>query len=495
MYLSKCIRFCLQQTARTVSKESPLWKRYSTAAVQPKIDTSFVGALKTIVGDANVSTADAIREQHGHDESHHAVAMPDVVVFAESVDHVSKVSKLCNDTKVPLIPFGSGTGLEGGVNALQGGVCLDVTKMDQIVQVNAEDFDCTVQPGVMRLGLNNYLRDTGLWFPIDPGADASVCGMCATSASGTNAVKYGTMRENVLNLQVVLPDGRVIDTAGRGRRTKKTSAGYNLTNLFLGSEGTLGTITEATVRLYGIPEKTISAVCHFNEVSEAVDTVVQILQCGIPMAKLEFLDDSAIDCFNRFCKYDMTVAHSLFLEFHGPAYGLEDQFQSVKELIEMNNGFGLKQASDADERNRLWKARHEMVWACTARIPGSKPYSTDVCVPITNLPEIITKTKQMVVEADVIGPMVGHVGDGNFHIFFPCDHSDTETFKKIKDISHKMAVMAMELNGTCTGEHGIGIGKRDLLVAEVGEETLGAMKQIKETFDPNNIMNPGKVFF
>ncbi|GFO30436.1 lactate dehydrogenase d [Plakobranchus ocellatus] len=495
MYLSRYFRFCVQQSSHFLRRESCVQQKYSTAAVQPKVDSSFVGALKSVVGDTNVSTADAIREQHGHDESHHAVSMPDVVVFAESVDHVSKVSMLCNDNKVPLIPFGSGTGLEGGVNALQGGVCLDLSKIDQIVKVNADDFDCVVQPGVMRQALNSYLRDTGLWFPIDPGADASVCGMCATSASGTNAVKYGTMRENVLNLQVVLPDGRVIDTAGRGRRTKKTSAGYNLTNLFLGSEGTLGTITEATIRLYGIPEKTISAVCHFEEVSDAVNTVVSILQCGIPMAKLEFLDDTAIAAFNRFSKYDMTEAQTLFLEFHGPAYGLDDQFQSVKELVEMNNGFGLKQASDTDERNRLWKARHEMVWACTALIQGSKPYSTDVCVPITNLPEIVTKTKEMVKEANVLGPIVGHVGDGNFHIFFPVDHSDKETFKKVYDISHRMALLAMDLNGTCTGEHGIGMGKRDLLIAEVGEETLGAMKQIKATFDPNNIMNPGKVFF
>ncbi|RUS92148.1 hypothetical protein EGW08_000001 [Elysia chlorotica] len=318
--------------------------------------------------------------------------------------------------------------------------------------------------------------------------------MCATSASGTNAVKYGTMRENVLNLQVVLPDGRVIDTAGKGRRTKKTSAGYNLTNLFLGSEGTLGTITEATVRLYGIPEKTISAVCHFKEVKEAVDTVVQILQCGIPMAKLEFLDDTAIDCFNRYSKYNMTVANSLFLEFHGPAYGLDDQFQSVKELIEMNNGFGLEQATDADERNRLWKARHEMLWACTALVPGCKAYSTDVCVPITHLPEIVTKSKEMIVGAKVIAPICGHAGDGNFHVIFLMTEDEVRNRWQM-EISKSIAKLAHQLNGTCTGEHGIGMGKRELLIAEVGDETLGAMKQIKQTFDPNNIMNPGKVFF
>ncbi|XP_005108354.1 probable D-lactate dehydrogenase, mitochondrial [Aplysia californica] len=477
---------------------STLWpylqRNYGAPSRQAKVTNDFVSSLKSIVGDKNVSTADAVREQHGHDESHHEIGLPDVVVFAESVQHVSEVSKLCNDNVVSLIPFGSGTGLEGGVNALEGGVCLDVTKMDEIIEVNAEDFDCTVRPGVMRIGLNNYLRDTGLFFPIDPGADASVCGMCATSASGTNAVRYGTMRENVLNLEVVLPDGRVIDTAGKGRRTKKTSAGYNLTNLFVGSEGTLGTITKATVRLYGVPEKTISAVCHFNSVQEAVDTVVQVLQCGIPMAKLEFLDDVAIEAFNKFSKFDMTVAQSLFLEFHGPALGLEDQFNTVKELIDMNNGFGLKTAIEADERNKLWKARHEMVWACCSLIPGSKPYSTDVCVPISHLPDVIVKTKEMIKEANVIGPIVGHVGDGNFHVFFPVDHADTETFKKVYDISHRMALLAMDRNGTCTGEHGIGMGKRDLLIRELGEEGVEAMRQVKKTFDPNGIMNPGKVF-
>ncbi|KAK0041448.1 D-lactate dehydrogenase mitochondrial [Biomphalaria pfeifferi] len=457
------------------------------------VTSSFIDSLRTAVGDNNVSTSDAIREQHGHDESHHEVYKPDVVVFAESVEQVSKVAKLCNENKVPLIPFGSGTGLEGGVNALSGGVTLDVTKMNQIVEVNAEDFDCTVQPGVMRIALNAYLRDTGLWFPIDPGADASICGMCATSASGTNAVRYGTMRENVLNLQVVLPDGRVIHTAGKGKRCRKTSAGYNLTNLFVGSEGTLGIITQATIKLYGLPEKTIAAVCHFKTVQEAVDTVVQIMQSGITMAKLEFLDDKAIEAFNKFSKYNMPVAQSLFLEFHGPALGLEDQFNTVKDLIELNGGLGLQMATDEDERKRLWKARHEMLWACTALIPGSKPYSTDICVPISHLPEVIIKTKQWIDEAKVLGPMVGHVGDGNFHVFFPVNHSDKETMAKVKDISSKMGYLAMDLNGTCTGEHGIGMGKCHLLEKEIGPVGIQVLKDVKRCFDPNGIMNPGKI--
>ncbi|KAH9515656.1 hypothetical protein Btru_011655 [Bulinus truncatus] len=462
---------------------------------QAAVTSNIIDSLKTVVGNDNVSTSDAVREQHGHDESHHEVHKPDVVVFAESVDHVSRVAKLCNDNKVPLIPFGSGTGLEGGVNALSGGVTLDLTKMNQVIEVNAEDFDCTVQPGVMRISLNSYLRDTGLWFPIDPGADASICGMCATGASGTNAVRYGTMRENVLNLQVVLPDGRIIHTAGKGKRSRKTSAGYNLTNLFVGSEGTLGIITQATIKLYGIPEKTIAAVCHFNSVQEAVDTVVQIMQSGITMAKLEFLDDKAIEAFNKFSKFNMPVAHSLFLEFHGPALGLEDQFNTVKDLIDLNNGKGLQVATDEDERKRLWKARHEMLWACTALVPGSKPYSTDICVPISHLPEVIVKTKQWIVEANVLGPMVGHVGDGNFHVFFPVNHTDKETFAKVKDISNKMGYLAMELNGTCTGEHGIGMGKRHLLEKEIGPVGIQVLREVKKCFDPNGIMNPGKVVF
>lgn len=463
-------------------------------ASSSRVSSSFVDEVRNIVGRSNVSTAEAVREQHGHDESYHKVALPDVVVFAESVDHVSCVAELCNNNGVPLIPFGSGTGLEGGVNANQGGLCLDVSKMKEIVAVHAEDFDCTVESGVTRVALNNYLRDTGLWFPIDPGADASVCGMCATSASGTNAVRYGTMRENVLNLEVVLADGRVINTAGKDRRTKKTSAGYNLTNLFVGSEGTLGIITKATIKLHGIPEATISATCHFPDVQSAVDTTVQVLQCGIPMARIEFLDEVSIDACNRYSKLDLPVAPSLFLEFHGAESGLKDQVKVVEELVKMNNGSNFKFAIDPDERNHLWKARHDILYACMALKPGSKPYSTDVCVPISNLPEVIVRTKEMIKEAGIIGPIVGHVGDGNFHIFYPIPPGDKQLMKQVSDISHKMALIAMDLNGTCTGEHGIGLGKRDLLVTEIGEVGLTVMKQIKAALDPNGIMNPGKVF-
>lgn len=467
----------------------------SHAATCTKVTGTFVDEVKKIVGRSNVSTADAVREQHGHDESYHGAEPPDVVAFAESVDHVSQVARLCNENGVPLIPFGSGTGLEGGVNALQGGLCLDVNKMNNILSVNAEDFDCSVESGVTRVTLNNYLRDTGLWFPVDPGADASLCGMCSTSASGTNAVRYGTMRENTLNLEVVLADGRVINTAGPGRRTKKTSAGYNLTNLFVGSEGTLGIITKATLKLHGVPEATVSATCHFPDVQSAVDTTVQVLQCGIPMARIEFLDEVSIDACNKYSHLELPVAPSLFLEFCGAESALKGQTETVEELVKMNNGSNFKWATDPDERNHLWKARHDILYACMALKPGSKPYSTDVCVPVSKLPEVVVRTKEMIKEAGIIGPIVGHVGDGNFHVFYPVHADDHETLRKIKDVSYKMALIALELNGTCTGEHGIGIGKRELLVKEIGEEGLQVMKQIKATLDPNGIMNPGKVFF
>ncbi|WAR12916.1 LDHD-like protein [Mya arenaria] len=435
-------------------------RRYSQAAISPQVTNAFVEDVRAIVGKSNVSTADAVREQHGHDESYHSVEPPDIVAFAESVEHVSKVASLCNEHGVPLIPFGSGTGLEGGVNALKGGLCLDITKMTNITSVNAEDFDCKVECGVTRVTLNNYLRDTGLWFPIDPGADASLCGMCATSASGTNAVRYGTMRENTMNLEVVLADGRVINTAGPGRRTKKTSAGYNLTNLFVGSEGTLGIITKATLRLHGIPEATISATCTFPDVQSAVDTTVQVLQCGIPIARIEFLDEVSIDACNKYSHLDLKVAPSLFFEFHGAEAGLKNQTEVVE----------FRWATDIDERNHLWKARHEILYACMALIPGSKPYSTDVCVPISNLPEVIVRTKEMIKEAGIIGPIVGHVGDGNFHVFYPVHSDDHETMKKIKDVSHKMALSSNE----------------------IGLEGLSVMRQVKQALDPNGIMNPGK---
>lgn len=460
------------------------------AAVEPAVLESFAA----VVGKENVSTAMAVREHHGKDESPHGTHPPDVVVSPANTSEVSALAKLCNDHSLPVIPFGSGTGLEGGVTAGRGGVCIELMRMNQILAVHAEDFDCVVEPGVSRKFLNNYLRDTGLWFPIDPGADASVCGMCATSASGTNAVRYGTMRENVLNLEVVLADGRVINTAGADRRTKKTSAGYNLTNLFVGSEGTLGIITKATIRLYGIPEATASAVCAFPSVQAAVDTTVQTLQCGIPVARIEFLDEVQLDACNKFSNMNYEIAPSLFLEFHGSEQNVEDQAKAVAEIAEFNEGRGFQWATEIEDKNKLWKARHDAWYAALALRPGWKGYMTDCCVPISNLPDMIVQTKEDIMQSGIPGPIVGHVGDGNFHTILLYDPNDPKMIQDAHDLADRMAKRSLSLNGTCTGEHGIGLGKRHLLPLEIGDTGLQVMKQLKATLDPKGILNPGKIF-
>lgn len=458
------------------------------------VDDSIKKAFQEIVGEKNVSSAMVVREQHGKDESHHKCHPADLVVWPENKEQVSEVAKLCNDHCIPLIPFGSGTGLEGGVVAKKGGVSVDITKMNEIVEFNPEDFDVTVQAGVTRNQLNNYAKDSGLWFPVDPGADASLGGMASTSASGTNAVRYGTMRENVMNLEVVLPDGRIINTAGEGRRTRKTSAGYNLTNLFVGSEGTLGIITKVTLRLYGIPESTASGVSSFPDVKSAVDAVVEILQCGLPMARIEFLDDVQIDACNKFSGLDYPVTPTLFLEFQGSENSVKEQAAVAAEVIESNGGSKFKWATELEERNKLWKARHNAWYADMALRPGCKGVSTDVCVPISKLPEIIVETKEDIVAHNLVAPIVGHVGDGNFHCFIPIKPDDEEEHRAVKEFTLRLGRRALALGGTCTGEHGIGCGKQALLPEEIGETGLNVMKEIKTLLDPNWIMNPGKVF-
>ncbi|XP_069822562.1 probable D-lactate dehydrogenase, mitochondrial isoform X2 [Dendropsophus ebraccatus] len=434
-----------------------------------------------------------VREQHGKDESMHSCQPPDVVMWPQNVEQVSKVAELCYTHNVPMIPFGTGTGLEGGVSAMRGGVCLNLTRMDRILNLNTDDFYVTVEPGVTRKTLNAYLRDSGLWFPVDPGADASLCGMAATSASGTNAVRYGTMRDNVINMEVVLPDGRVLNTAGKERSFRKTSAGYNLTSLFVGSEGTLGIITKTTLRLYGVPEATVSALCSFPSVQAAVDSTVQILQCGIPIARIEFLDDVMIDACNKFNGLSYTVLPTLFLEFHGTETGVKEQVQQTEEITQLNGGSDFTWASDQEQRNKLWTARHNAWYAALGLRPGCRGYATDVCVPISKLPQIIVDTKKDLMTSCLTGPIAGHVGDGNFHCIMVLDLNDEEEVRKVKDFTDRLARRALALNGTCTGEHGIGIGKRRLLQEEIGEVGIGAMKQIKATFDPKNLMNPGKV--
>lgn len=449
--------------------------------------------LKKILGDENVATSAAAREQHSHDESYHPSFEPDVVAYAITTEHVSQVMKYCANHRVPVIPFGTGTGLEGGVTATKGGVCLNLSRMDKILAVNPEDFDCTVQAGVTRDVLNNYVRDTGLQFPIDPGAHASLGGMCATSASGTMAVRYGTMRENVLNLEVVLADGSVIKTAGLKGRSRKTSAGYNLTNLFVGQEGTLGIITEATLKLHAIPEAVLAAVSPFKDIQSAVNATVAVLQSGLPVARIEFLDEKMIEACNKYSKLNLDIAPTLFLEFHGTNSNIETQGQIAEETCRTFDCLTFNYATETDKRTQLWKARHSAWYAAQALKPGSKGYSTDVCVPISALPNMIEFAKRELVRLNLLGTIVGHVGDGNFHVFVIVDPKNHEEIHRVHEYSNALAKESLRSNGTVTGEHGVGIGKKTLLIDEFGVTGIQTMKAIKTALDPLNILNPGKV--
>lgn len=453
------------------------------------IDDGFLGLLAQIAGADNLSTAQAVRDQHGKDESYHPGVAPDAVVFCTETEQVAQVVKACAERRVPVIPYGAGTSLEGHVAALSGGVCIDLSRMDRIIQVNGEDMDVTVEAGVRRKALNEYLRDTGLFFPIDPGADASIGGMTATAASGTNAVRYGTMRENVLALTVVMADGRIIKT---GRRARKSAAGYDLTRLFVGSEGTLGVITEITLRLYGIPETILSAVCSFPDLERAVNTVILTIQSGIPIARIELLDDVQMDAVNRFSGLDYAVAPTLFFEFHGSTAGAQEQVEQVSALAVEHGGADFKWATKPEERSKLWQARHDAYYAALALRPGCKGIATDVCVPISRLAECILETQADVRNAGVCAPIVGHVGDGNFHLVFVVDPDNAAEMKTAADINKRMIMRALAMDGTCTGEHGVGHGKIDYLEVELGE-ALSAMRAVKMALDPDNIMNPGKI--
>lgn len=459
-----------------------------TSAARGRVDDELLDALRRIVGE-RVTTAEAIREQHGKDESFHPCIPPDAVVFTQSTDEVSRVVAACAERGVPIVPFGTGTSLEGHVAALEGGVCIDVSQMNEVLAVNAEDLDCRVQPGVTRKQLNEYLRDTGLFFPIDPGADASLGGMTATRASGTNAVRYGTMRENVLSLEVVRADGRVIRTA---KRAKKTSAGYDLTRLFVGSEGTLGIITEVTLRLYGIPEAVSAAVCSFPDLESAVNTVILTIQSGVPVARIELLDDVQMDACNKYSDLDYPVQPTLFFEFHGSERGVVEQVEQVEAIAGEFGASEFKWARKSEERSKLWQARHDAYYAGIALRPGAKGIATDVCVPISRLAECILETKQDIAESGLIAPIVGHVGDGNFHLVIAVDPDDEEEMARADALNERMVMRALAMDGTCTGEHGVGYGKIGFLEAEHGE-ALSVMRDIKRALDPGNIMNPGKI--
>lgn len=447
-----------------------------------------VEELKTLLGE-RLSTSAAVREAHGHDESYHPTEAPDAVAFAHTTEEVSEIVKICARHKRPVIPFGTGTSLEGHVAARYGGISIDVTQMAEVLEVNGEDLDCRVQAGVTRKQLNEYLRDTGLFFPIDPGANASLGGMAATRASGTNAVRYGTMREVVLGLTVVLADGRIIKTGGRAR---KSAAGYDLTRLFVGSEGTLGVITEIQLRLYGIPEAMSAAVCSYDSLEGAVNTVINTIQMGIPVARIEILDEVMMDALNKYSDLDYPVQPTLFFEFHGSEAGVAEQASTVGEISAEWGGGDFRWTAAQEERNKLWQARHDAYYAALALKPGAKGWATDVCVPISRLAECILETKKDIEDSGLLAPLVGHVGDGNFHLSYMVDPEDAEEMARAEAHNERMVMRALAMGGTCTGEHGIGCGKLHFLQAEHGE-AVSVMRQIKLALDPDNLMNPGKI--
>jgi D-lactate dehydrogenase (cytochrome) len=452
------------------------------------VDEALIAALRQMLGD-RLSTSAAICAQHGKDESYHPPHAPDAVAFACSTEEVAAIVARCAASRTPVIAFGTGTSLEGHVAALKGGICIDLSQMNQILRVSVEDLDATVEAGVTRKQLNEHLRDTGLFFPIDPGADASLGGMAATRASGTNAVRYGTMRENVLALTVVLADGQVIRTA---RRARKSAAGYDLTRLFVGSEGTLGIITEVTLRLFGIPEAISAAVCPFPTIDAAVNTVILTIQSGIPVARIELLDEAQIAAINRYSKLDNKIAPTLFFEFHGSAAGVAEQVDSVKAIAADYGGEDFRWATTPEMRSKLWQARHDAYYAALAQRPGSKGWATDVCVPISRLAECIAETKHDLAQSSLPSALVGHVGDGNFHLVFMLDPNRPEEIAEANRLNDRMVARALAMDGTCTGEHGVGYGKMHFLEAEHGE-ALAAMRAIKRALDPKNIMNPGKI--
>jgi D-lactate dehydrogenase (cytochrome) len=416
--------------------------------------------------------------------------LPDAVVFAETRDDVVALVTLCADAGVAIVPFGAGTSIEGNAAAVMGGVSLNMTRMNRILAVNAEDFDCVVQPGVRREELNQYLRDQGLFFPIDPGANATIGGMASTRASGTNAVRYGTMKDAVLSLEIVTPQGTVIRTA---RRARKSAAGYDLTRLYVGSEGTLGVITEITLRLHPIPEAISSAVCSFDSLEGAVNTVVQSIQCGIPLARVEILDALQMRAVNRWSKLDYPEASTLFFEFHGSAAFVAEQVETVKELAETNGGGEFAWSNLPEERSKLWRARHEAYYAAVNLREGAVGWATDVCVPMSRLAECIVETQADLAGASMPATILGHVGDGNFHVVFSLDSNSPDELAEVEAINTRLIERALAMDGTCTGEHGIGLGKQKWLVAELGE-AVEQMRMIKRAFDPQNIMNPGKIF-
>ncbi len=436
------------------------------------------------------STSKSILEQHTHTMTIHESELPNGVVFAESKEDVQKVVRICNEFKCPIIPFGVGSSFEGHLNAPYGGISIDMNNMNKILTVHQEDLLVVVQPGVTREQLNTHLRDTGLFFPIDPGANASLGGMTATRASGTNAVRYGTMKDNVIALEVVTPDGQIIKTANKAR---KSSAGYDLTRLMVGSEGTLGITTEITLKLYGIPEVIAGGRVSFPSVKDATDAVIMTVQAGIPVARIEFLDVAQVKAVNSYSKTNLPEAPLLLLEFHGSEKSVKEQSELFSEIASDFGGNDFEWTSNNEERNKLWKARHDAYWSCRSVRPEAEIYSTDVCVPISKLSDCITETIEDMEKNELIGPIVSHAGDGNFHVALLIDKNSKTELDKLDSFLIRISERAIRMHGTCTGEHGIGQGKRKYMLKELGN-AVDVMKKVKNAFDPKKIMNPGKIF-
>ncbi|CAD54138.1 D-lactate dehydrogenase (cytochrome) [Caenorhabditis elegans] len=466
---------------------------FSSQAIQTAIEKSLPD-LQKIVGNSSVRTQESVRRQFARDESHFIAPPPAVVLEPTNVEQVSEILKLCNDRAIPVVPFGTGTGLEGGSMSTLGGICISTQQIIGDPVLREQDFVCSVKPSTTRIALNDAIKNSGLFFPVDPGADASVCGMVATSASGTNAIRYGTMKENVVNLEVVLADGTIIDTKGKGRCPRKSSAGFNFTELFVGSEGTLGIITEATVKVHPRPQFLSAAVCSFPTVHEAASTVVEVLQWNIPVARIELLDTVQIQACNSYSSLNLRESPTLFIEFHGSnEKEVADQTSAVEDICKSHEALDFDSGASPDKRATLWKARHNAYYAALAMRTGARGFTTDVCVPISKLADVISETRSDLDEHEILGTVVGHVGDGNFHVILPTIEEDKTEHRKIQSFSDRLVRRALAADGTCTGEHGIGLGKRKYLREELGENTVRLMHTIKHALDPNNIMNPGKV--
>jgi D-lactate dehydrogenase (cytochrome) len=460
-------------------------------ASPPRPVDSVIAAARAFLGE-RMSTNAALREQHAKGEDSTVPTLPDAVAFVEATGEVSRLVALCHQHEVPVVPFGAGTSLEGHVNPVRGGISLDLSRMDTILEVNPQDMDCLIEPGVTRHQLNEHLRDQGMFFPVDPGSHCTLGGMVATRASGTNAVRYGTIRENVLGLEVVLADGRVITTGGR---TRKAANGYDLTRLFIGSEGTLGVVTKVRLRLHGIPEAMSSAVVQFPTLAGAVESTIEVMQMGIPVARIELLDDDMMAASIAYSKLEgYAPLTTLFLEFHGTAAAVQEQAEAVEAITAGHGGTGFVWATDPAERAKLWKARHDSYWAGCAAKPGWKAITTDVCVPISRLTEALVGAKQEAEELGHFTCIVGHVGDGNFHQMVLYDPADPQGLDRAWDMDRRIVDRGLKLGGTCSGEHGIGLGKREFLEREHGAEALAVMRSLKVALDPKGIMNPGKIF-